>query len=514
MAERAEALAERKLLADIVESTDAYVQISDLDFNWLGINRAAADEFGRIFGVRPKVGDNMLALLADTPDHRADVQRVWSRALAGEEFTEIGEFGDPGRARRFYEMRFSSLRDADGRLIGAYQFVYDVTERLRDQLRLKEAEDALRQSQKMEAVGQLVSGLAHDFNNLLGAVVGSFDLIRRRADDPDRVRRFAQTGLEAAKRGAKLTGQLLAFSRSQRIELKPLILCDVIENVRDMLARTLGPMVELQFELNPSRVPVLADATQVEMTILNLAINARDAMPDGGRLRIATTLRPIDGDPELRPGDYVELAVTDTGCGMDAQTLQRAIDPFFTTKPIGKGTGLGLAQVYGSARQSGGTVRIESKLGVGTTVRVLLPRTDMTAQQSSIADAETHLIQAREATVLVVDDDADLRAVLVNSFETVGYSVMEAADGPAGLALIAERRPDVLVVDFAMPGMNGAEVAEAARLRHHGLPIVLTSGYADSDAIDRAVGKGAKVLRKPFRIDELLGAVSEALNDD
>jgi PAS domain S-box-containing protein len=506
-----EAIAERKLLADIVETTDAFVQIADLDFNWLGINRAAADEFERIYGVRPKVGDNMLDLLAHMPEHQAAVRQVWGRALAGEEFTEIAEFGDPGRTRRFYEMKYNTLRDAEGRRIGAYQFVYDVTERLRDQRRLSEAEDALRQSQKMEAVGQLVSGLAHDFNNLLGAVVGSLDIIRRRADDPDRVRRFAEAGLQAAERGSKLTGQLLAFSRSQRIELKPLVVCDVINGLRDMLARTLGPMIELEFDLNPCPVPVLADATQVEMTILNLAINARDAMPDGGRLRIATALRQIESDPELKPGEYVELIVADTGFGMDANTLQRAMDPFFTTKPIGKGTGLGLAQVYGSARQSGGTVRIESRLGAGTTVRVLLPRTDSMGDDVLVSGQDTISGEVARATVLIIDDDSDLRGVLVNSLEALGYGVMEAADGATGLTMLDQERPDVLVVDFAMPGMNGAEVAKAARERCPGLPVVLTSGYADSEAIDRAVGQGAKVLRKPFRIDELLSAVSKAI---
>jgi CheY-like chemotaxis protein len=235
-------------------------------------------------------------------------------------------------------------------------------------------------------------------------------------------------------------------------------------------------------------------------------------MPDGGQLRIATALCHVDADPELKPGDYVELTVADTGSGMDAKTLQRAMDPFFTTKPIGKGTGLGLAQVYGSARQSGGAVRIESAVGVGTTVRILLPRTDEMAPDAVVPHREAPRSHAPQVRVLVVDDDPDLRGVLVNSLQALGYSVMEAADGAAGLAALDQQRPDVMVVDFAMPGMNGADVAKAASERHPGMPIVLTSGYADSDAIDRAVGKGAKILRKPFRIDELLAAVGEALN--
>ena len=509
----AEALAERKLLADIVETTDAFVQISDLNFNFLGINKASADEFERIFGVRPKVGDNMLELLADKPEYRSAVEAVWSRALAGEEFTEIGEFGDSDLDRRFYEMKYNSLRDEQGRLIGAYQFVYDVTERLAAERRLSEAEDALRQSQKMEAVGQLVSGLAHDFNNVLGAVVAAFDMIGRHADQLERVRRFAEAGMEAAKRGGKLTSQLLAFSRKQRMELAPLYGCDVIEANRDLLQRTVGPLVELELGLNPGPVPVLADATQVEMTILNLALNARDAMPNGGKLFIGTRVQRIDRDPELEPGEYVELEVRDTGVGMSEDTLRRALDPFFTTKPVGKGTGLGLAQVYGSARQAGGTVRVESKPGQGTSVRVFFPRTDQTVKRGELDPLILGNAPDSMATVLLIDDDNDLRSMLAEALESLGYQVKEAVDGLSALRLLDTFRPDVVVVDFAMPGLNGAEVAKKARERWPGLPVVLASGYADTAAIEVAIGKDAKLLGKPFRIDELLDAVGSATKD-
>jgi PAS domain S-box-containing protein len=507
-----EALAEKKLLADIVETTDAFVQISDLKFNLLGINKASADEFERIFGVRPKVGDNMLELLADKPEHRAAVEAVWSRALAGEEFTEIAEFGDSSLDRRFYEMKYNSLRNEQGELIGAFQFVYDVTDRLAAQRRLADAEEALRQSQKMEAVGQLVSGLAHDFNNVLGAVVAAFDMIRHRADEAQRVTRFAEAGLEAANRGAKLTSQLLAFSRKQRMELTPLYVCDVIEAVRDLLQRTLGPLIELELGLNPAPVPVLADPTQVEMTILNLALNARDAMPNGGKLHIGTISRQIDTDPELAPGEYVELQVRDTGMGMNEETLSRAMDPFFTTKPVGKGTGLGLAQVYGSAKQAGGTVRIESKVGSGTTVRVFFPITDQHVERARDGLFKNRPMPNSSAKVLLVDDDNDLRGVLAGALSTLGYQVEEASDGSSALRALDKSRPDVVVVDFAMPGMNGAEVAKKALERWPGLPIVLASGYADTAAIERAIGKDVKMLRKPFRIDELLDAVRLATN--
>jgi CheY-like chemotaxis protein len=360
----------------------------------------------------------------------------------------------------------------------------------------------------MEAVGQLVSGLAHDFNNVLGAVLASLDMIRRRADDHERVQRFAEAGMQAAERGGKLTSQLLAFSRTQRMELTPLLVCDVIKSIEELLARTLGPMIRINFELNRSPVPVLADATQVEMMILNLALNARDAMPDGGDLFIGTAIRHVEADAELKPGEYVELFVRDTGVGMDETTLRRAIDPFFTTKAVGKGTGLGLAQVYGSARQAGGTVRIESKLGRGTTVHVFFPRTSLEAAAHD--GLSTNQAEKRGSGRLVlIDDDEDLRSVVSSALHALGYEVTAAPDGPTGLKALGSERPDALIVDFAMPGMNGAEVAKMAREIWPELPVVLASGYADTDAIERAIGKDAKLLRKPFRMDELLDAVSE-----
>jgi CheY-like chemotaxis protein/nitrogen-specific signal transduction histidine kinase len=397
-------------------------------------------------------------------------------------------------------------------VIAAYQFVYDVTERLRDQRRLVEAEEALRQSQKMEAVGQLVSGLAHDFNNVLGAVVAAFDMIDRRAEDHDRVRRFAQAGTQAANRGAKLTSQLLAFSRTQRIEPKPLFVCDIIESSRELLDRTVGPLIELEFALNPEPVPVLADETQVEMSILNLILNAKDAMPNGGKLFIGTSVRRITADPELKPGDYVELVIRDTGVGMDAETLRRAVDPFFTTKPLGKGTGLGLAQVYGSARQAGGTLRIESNLGEGTTVRLLLPRTEAAVVAGRRDRLAMHGLSKSGASVLLIDDDEDLRSVVESALNALGYNVTAVHDGAAGLEVLQSERPDVVVVDFAMPGMNGADVAKQARQLCPGLPVILATGYADTDAIEQTIGKDAKLLRKPFRIDELLEAVGEVVS--
>jgi PAS domain S-box-containing protein len=387
----------------------------------------------------------------------------------------------------------------------------DVTAEREAAAQLEQAQDALRQAQKMEAVGQLTGGIAHDFNNLLAAVLGSFDLIRRKATDVERVRRYAEAGLQAAERGAKLTGQLLAFSRAQRIELKPLQLASVVGGMEDLLKRTLGPMVRLGLRLDDGGATVMSDATQVEMAVLNLAINARDAMPGGGELVIASTRRRVGRDPELAPGEYVELSVADTGTGMPPEIAARAFDPFFTTKGVGKGTGLGLSQVYGVAKQTGGTVRIESRAGAGTTVRILLPVTETEAAGAASDEAGAEVVPGRPATILVVDDDPDVRRVLADSLDALGYRVIEAEDGPTGLAALDAHAPDLMMLDFAMPGMNGAEVARQAREGRPGLPVVFASGYADTAAIEGALGPDVLVLRKPFRVDELQAVIAGAL---
>jgi PAS domain S-box-containing protein len=373
------------------------------------------------------------------------------------------------------------------------------------------AEEALRQAQKMEAVGQLTGGIAHDFNNLLGAMIGGFDLIRRKPTDPERVKRYAEAGMQAAERGAKLTGQLLAFSRAQRIEQKPVMISPLVAGMRDMLDRALGPLVRIRLDIDGDG-SVLSDPTQLEMAVLNLAINARDAMPAGGELTITTSVQHLESDLELAAGEYVVVSVTDTGSGMSPATLARAFDPFFTTKGVGKGTGLGLSQVYGVAKQTGGTVRIESKEECGTTVRILLPKTDLSFEAVLEVSTGNKANGGASATVLVVDDDPDMRRVVVDALEALGFDTLEAEDGPRGLAALDAGSPDMLLVDFAMPGMNGAEVAREARMRRPNLPIVFASGYADTVAIEEVVGKDATVLRKPFRIDELQAVLAEALS--
>ena len=348
----ADALSERRLLAEIVEGTDAFVQVADLEYRWLAINKAAADEFERIYGVRPMPGDSMLDLLADRPEHQAAIRRVWGRALAGEEFTEVAEFGDLGREQRSYEMKYNVLRDDEGHRIGAYQFVYDVTARIVEQRRLAEAEEALRQSQKMEAMGQLTGGVAHDFNNLLTPIIGSLDMLVRRGVGSERERRLIDGALQSADRAKTLVQRLLAFARRQPLQPSAVDLGALIHGMAGLIGSTLGPIIDVQVALAENLPPAKVDPNQLEMALLNLAVNARDAMPDGGVLTIEAGRESVQPghSTKLRQGHYLLLCVTDTGSGMDEATRVRAIEPFFSTKGIGQGTGLGLSMVHGSPR--------------------------------------------------------------------------------------------------------------------------------------------------------------------
>jgi PAS domain S-box-containing protein len=380
----------------------------------------------------------------------------------------------------------------------------EVGERLR-------AEEALRQAQKMEAVGQLTGGIAHDFNNLLTPIMGGLELIASRVEEP-RLKRIAETALESTRRGAKLTGQLLAFSRIQRISMAPVAVNEVIDAMRRLLRHTLGGAVKIDTRLDPQVGHGICDANQLENAILNLAINARDAMPEGGTLIISTECVQLGEEPDHPAGDFVRITVRDTGIGMGPEVLARATEPFYSTKPLGKGTGLGLAQVYGIAQQAGGTLRIESEAGEGTAVHILLPAAPAPPPEES-ADASMAEAPARSASgarILVVDDDDDVRAFLAESLEGLGCTVVSAASGAEGLEALREWRPDLALIDYAMPGMNGAEAARASREIHPGLPIVFVTGYAESEQIESALGDGdVPVLRKPFTLAELAAAVEE-----
>ncbi len=392
-----------------------------------------------------------------------------------------------------------------------YGYGRDITAAKAQEQALAEAERALLQAQKMEAVGLLTGGIAHDFNNLLQSVTGCLDLIRRRPDEPERVHRWAEAGLKAAHRGAKLTAQLLAFSRSQKLEHQQVNISALLSVMRELLARTLGPTIRIQIDLGAHSARVLCDQTQLEMAVLNLAINARDAMPNGGELCIATYERAIAHDPELPNGRYIELAVSDTGMGMSAEVAAKAFDPFFTTKAAGKGTGLGLSQVYGMARQAGGVARIQSTPQQGTTVRLLLPGHDKIRPVAAEREESDAPIAPMEATILVVDDDADVRQFLVETLQTFGYHVLEAEDGYAGLSVLTKSSPHLAIVDYAMPSLTGVEMVRELRLKRPDLPILFASGYAETAEIEDALDENTSVLRKPFEIAKLQQIISELL---
>jgi signal transduction histidine kinase len=368
-------------------------------------------------------------------------------------------------------------------------------------------QSALVQSQKMEAVGQLTGGIAHDFNNLLTVISGNLELIERRSED-ERVRKYASFARHATASAAKLSHQLLAFSRTQQLTLTPVDLNALVRGMNDLLERTIGPQIVKHWKLDEASPWLMADAHQLELAILNLAINARDAMPDGGELTISTGFSDTP-PPVLAPGQYGFVSVSDNGSGIPPDILDRVFDPFFTTKPVGKGTGLGLSQVFGIAEQSGGTAQVTSAQDIGTMVTIWLPLTEP-QDESDASAAPIDATGDRGGTVLVIDDDDGVRRFLVDCLEMLGYRVIQAANGAAGLDHVARERPDLMIVDFAMAGMNGAEVARAVHATYPDLPVILVTGYADFDLADQPAGID-RILRKPFKIGDLRDALADTM---
>src|SRR6266851_4307997 len=392
-----------------------------------------------------------------------------------------------------------------------YAVARDITAEKAAAERLKATEEALLQSQKMEAVGQLTGGIAHDFNNLLTGIVGSLDLLQTRLNQgrTDNVARYIKAAMTSANRAAALTHRLLAFARRQPLIPNSVDANQLVVSLEDLLRRTIGETIDLEIAARDDLWCTLCDPNQLESALLNLAINARDAMPDGGKLTITTSNARIEGvtadSPALSPGDYVCISVTDTGTGMSAEVAARAFDPFFTTKPIGQGTGLGLSMIYGFARQSNGHATIDSKIGQGTSIKLYLPRHhgDITASRASAAKAAEHA--ATGETVLVVEDEPVVRGVILEMLHEEGYRTLEAVDGPSGLRVLrTSGRIDLLITDVGLPGMNGRQLADQARETRPGLKILFVTGYAESVAIsDAFLQPGMEMITKPFDLDHL-----------
>lgn len=398
-------------------------------------------------------------------------------------------------------------------------------QRLRDEAASRAAAEAqIRQMQKMEAVGQLTGGVAHDFNNMLAIVVGSLDIAKRHLHaDPAKAERCIVNAMEGAQRGAQLTSRLLAFARRQPLDSRALDANALVSEMSELLQRTLGPVIRLDAALAGNLWKTFVDASQLESAVINLCVNSRDAMPEGGCLTLETANAHLDerdaaSHMDVRPGEYVCLAVTDTGSGMSPEVLARAFDPFYTTKTTGKGTGLGLSQVYGFVKQSGGHVKLESELGKGTTVRIYLPRYFGAVESVAAAPREVQAAAGNQETILVVEDEAGVRSMTVEALRTLGYRVVSAAGGEQALDMLDGGEPlhggplHMLFTDMVMPGMSGRTLAERIQALRPHVKVLYTTGYTgDAVASGDSDRKGA-FLAKPFTVDQLAVKIRATLD--
>ncbi|MBC7471600.1 MAG: response regulator [Ramlibacter sp.] len=503
-----EAFAEGSLVADLAVWLRAQPSWSDFPFIVLATRQPgprsatavrALHSLGNVILLEGPLNAETLASAADAAV-RARARQYATR----QHLLEIS------RTRTEVESLNSQL---EARILERTRELASANDRLMKEIAERErAQVALTQVQKMEAIGRLTGGIAHDFNNLLHVINMNLELVSMYAKE-EKVKPVVDRAKSAARRGAKLTGQLLSFARNQSLLPRLTNVNDLLVGMKDLLEISAGHGVAVELALCEAPTAVVIDASQLEMAVLNLTVNSRDAMPSGGVLKISTRgrVRVGEGDSELKPGEYVVVSVTDNGEGIPPQLLSKVFDPFFTTKPVGSGTGMGLSQVYGFARQSGGLAFVRSEIGVGTTVEMHFPVAPPDAAAvHAAADSPVHRKAAHPHNILVVEDDADVRRVIVECLGLIGYSVTEAADGTAGLASMVQSRPDLLVVDYAMPDMTGAEVISRARELWPDLPVILATGYADMAAVERLAGKPV-ILRKPFDITTLGDAVAGAL---
>jgi PAS domain S-box-containing protein len=385
--------------------------------------------------------------------------------------------------------------------------------------RLLEAEEALRQSQKMEAIGQLTGGIAHDFNNLLQGIIGALDMVQKRMAEGriSETGRFIKAALSSSERASSLTHRLLAFSRRQPVDPRPVDVNQLIGSIEELLRRTLGDPVRLTVDEARDLWLVRCDANQLENALLNLAINARDAMPDGGMLTIGTRNVTFDASMaiarDVAPGDYVCVTLVDTGVGMPPDVQARAFDPFYTTKPIGQGTGLGLSMVYGFVRQSQGSVRIESEVGRGTSIELCMPRYLGSFETAELAAPAIFEEPKRSDDVMLVVEDEDIvRLLVVEVLNELGYRALEAADGPSALRILqSAQRIDLLITDIGLPDINGRQVADAARVRRPGLKVLFMTGYAETAASSSFLEAGMEIISKPFTMDNLAAKIRDVV---
>ncbi|KQW77719.1 histidine kinase [Devosia sp. Root413D1] len=459
----------------------------------------------RFKGYRPSeiIGRNFEIFYTDT-DRAVGRPEINLRRAA-----EVGRFEDEGwRVRKdgsqfWAHVVIDRILDPDGNLVGFAKITRDLTERHQAQQELERAREALFQSQKIESIGQLTGGVAHDFNNLLMAIIGSLEIVQRRMNADPNISPFIDNALKGARRGAVLTQRMLAFARRQELKMGAVNLKTTVEGMSDLLERSLGPAILIRTEVPENLPAVRTDISQLEAAILNLVVNARDAMPDGGTVRITALHKASD-----RPGNYVVFSVADEGEGMDADTLAKATEPFFTTKGIGKGTGLGLSMVHGLAQQSGGYLELQSEPGSGTTASIWLPVTEAEADTAVAPPASRPMDGRQVLRVLAVDDDALVLMNTMAMLQELGHEVVEAHSGREALEALERQTVDLLITDQGMPKMTGAELAQKVQAAWPHIPILVATGYAElSDSAARDLPR----LSKPFSQQDLAAAIASTL---
>ena len=501
-----------RLYRDIVQSNEAPIVAFDRDMRITAFNKAHAEAYRQVYDIDQRAGDSLLEQFV--PGQVEALRGFMQRALAGESFTVRAAFGDPALDVPDWEIAYNPLRDDNGDIVGGFHQAIDITAELSAQRELERTQDALRQSQKMEAIGQLTGGVAHDFNNLLTVIRGSVDLLRRDDLPVDRRRRYLDAIGDTADRAAKLTGQLLAFARRQTLEPETFDVGRRIDAITDMLASITGARVTIRFALPDADCRVRADVSQFETALVNLAVNARDAMEDEGSITIAlrcdATLPAIRGHAG-GTGAFVAVSLTDNGKGIAVDDLERIFEPFFTTKEVGKGTGLGLSQVFGFAKQSGGDIDVTSVVGEGSTFTLYLPAVESEPDPSRSPATTTAPQEGRGKCVLVVEDNVAVGQFATQLLDDLGYRTRWVMNAEEALAQLGADGAgyDIVFSDVVMPGMGGIELAKriAQDLPH--LPVVLASGY--SHVLVQEGVDGVRLLRKPYSASQLSAVLQQKL---